>query len=247
MTDYSKVPDELKEFYGLTDGGPVALHPDLEAHMEDSTFGRSIKHPLVFSIIHGDILNKRINDVYEHKLKAVKEAEAKGEWGKYVWLHERPYRFPAFLEIEGNLNTEQYWKLLGEVWVDTENAHQNRYEWLYAFEGRDGKEHLLGEDEKAWYDVLPETLTVYRGFTLEHDDAVDGMSWTLDPKIALFFAKRFVGPDETACVASAEILKASIIGLFLGRGEDEVLLNAENLQDVNVVVADQFDTEGETQ
>lgn len=232
--------EELLDFFGIKDG-PVPLHPDLEAAMEDGAFGKSIKHPLCFSIIHTEMLNKRMNDFYEHKLKAVKEAVAEGDWSSYLWLHERPYRFDAFLEIMDNLDDQEYWELLGSIWTDTENAWQNLNDWLYVFEGRDGHEALLGEDEKSWYEVIPDRLTVYRGFTLEHDDAVNGLSWTANPKKALWFARRFNRDGDTPAVAIAQIAKASIIGLFLGRDESEVVLNPENLENLNVVTADDFE------
>ena len=97
------------------------LHPDLIPYVVD---GR-ICHPLVLEDLGRGA--SYINQGYRDKLDKVKKAEADGNWGLYVSLHERAYRFDALLSATKKGLTKkpsEFWPLIGEVWQDAENIHQ---------------------------------------------------------------------------------------------------------------------------
>ena len=97
------------------------LHADLIPYVIN---GR-VRHPLVVEDLTTGA--SYINQAYRDKLDRVKEAETDGNWGLYVWLHERAYRFDALLSATKKGLTKkpsEIWPLVGEVWQDAENIHQ---------------------------------------------------------------------------------------------------------------------------
>lgn len=204
------------------------LHPDLADYVHPhDTFGQVIHHPLVIWFMPLDSVTVGIvNSQYEQKRKAVEEALDKCEYERYIWLHERPYRLEAFIslidEIGADITDAQYWQILGEIWTDTENAHQNINEWADLFGADRADRHLLmTEDEIAELNALPDTLTIYRGCI--HGLNEDGISWTTDRNRAEWFANRFQNPDGTPCVLQQQIAKSEVIAYITRRSESEVL------------------------
>ena len=100
------------------------LIPQLQPYLEDGVLGKQIRHPLVYQVPLWS--NGSANRMYLQKKAEVKLALKEKEWNRFVFLHERPYRLQAFLEIQDQLTDTQYWRLLADSWIDTENAWQNR-------------------------------------------------------------------------------------------------------------------------
>lgn len=86
----------------------------------------------------------------------------------------------------------------------------------------------MTEDEIETLRSLPETVSVYRGVTSYNAGKVKALSWTLDQKVAQWFANRF---GENGTVYEAEISKEHILALFKGRNEWEVIVEPDHLLD----------------
>lgn len=200
------------------------LVPWLEVH---ETFGPMLKHPLVFSLfgIRPGLANKQ----YEHKVQALKQAKEEKRWHTAVYLYERPYRLDALLGIAENLNNEEYWELVADVWIDSENIWQNLDEWREVLlDERPSRHCMMDEEEQTAFAALPDEIEIYRGCNLGVNE--DGMSWTTDRSRAEWFAKRFEREDFEAIVIVAKVKKEDVIAYFTGRNESEILAN-----DVTVV------------
>ncbi len=205
------------------------LDPALAMYIdEDGPLGPSVKHPLVFSIIHTPTMNAYINAQFRAKKQAVEEALAEKKWAKYIWLHERPYRVDAFRGISAQLDGPQYWELLGEVYIDSENVWQNRDEWLALLQvNLPGREMMTDEKDRAVFTLAPEAgglldeTVVYRGY--RHEDGLDGFSWTLNKATAKWFARRFPHQGGIATVATGKVARDNVIAYLTGRGELEIL------------------------
>lgn len=198
------------------------LLPELQPWVEETEMGiRLLKHPLVATIAPH---NAMANEQYRAKKRMLDNAMLAKQWDRVIWLHERPYRLDAFMEIQENLSDEEYWSLLGDIWVDSENIWQNREEWAECLTSpRPGRHFLMSEEDRRALEALPDTLTIYRGGIEQN---IDGLSWTLDEDQAAFFAKRLqpeVGGLPTL-IATAQILKSDALAYFTGRSEDEILL-----------------------
>jgi len=203
------------------------LLPELEGYVEESaTFGKMLRHPLIYEIPL--MLPGRSNEGYRQKKAHLEEAIREGDWHRAVFLHERPYRTWALIEyIVGRYDDEggdpiplsqhaqSVRDLAADVWVDSENLEQHVAEWDAMLADADGLV-LASEREIEEFAALPDVLTLYRG-----DIEDGGYSWSLDPKIAHFFAHRFNASDP---LVSGEVDKSAAIGYLSRRGESEVLV-----------------------
>lgn len=194
------------------------LHEDLKPYVEDGSFGPMLRHPLVYQVPLG--ITGYANLYYEQKIKDVKDALDGKKYASYVWLHERPYRLQAFSEIEHLLDDKEYWKLLGQIWVDTENAWANLKLWKKFFSSKRAfRDYLMDWDEQLAHQSLADVVTVYRG--CEKGVNEDGISWTLKKEKAEWFATRF---SKVGKVLEMRIKKERIIAVFTGRNEFEVII-----------------------
>lgn len=216
---------------------PAELHDDLKGHVHKSQAfgGDMLHHPLVIVPILSPISIPAANKTYEAKVKAAREALAKGDWERYVFLHERPYRFGALEEaVNDGLDDDPtlYWKIVGRVWTDSENIHEHFDAWheLWSRE-MPGRELAMNDEERAALAALPDEFPIWRGVT--HRDAVPGLSWTTDRSRAEWFARRFSSMEgKKPILASGRVRKADVLAHFLGRAEDEIVVLPERVQQV---------------
>jgi len=194
------------------------LDPELLEYTDtDDVFGTIIRHPLVMWI--GPVMDiDLINNLLDNKRKATEEALDKCEWSRFIYLHERPYRFDALhfvLNTFDEITDDEYWSLVSDVWIDTENAWQNVGSWTEAFGSDRASQHsLMNEEELKLFASLPDTLTIYRGCRKD--------SWTLDEQRAHWFAERFSNDD--GIVLTRTVSKKEVIAVFTRRGEEEVIV-----------------------
>lgn len=221
MTDHGLDP-ELIDL--LTRDEP--LHPDLEEHLITTDFGRMVHHPLVIEYAPRPAM---VNYRYEAKRKALHEAMTAGDWHQAVWLHERPYRLDAFMQIEDDLDDEEYWSILADIWLDSENIWQNLDQWRELFEStRSGSP--MTEEEEAALAAMPDPVPVYRGGVEDANEY--GLSWTTDRERAEWFAVRMTADDEVGVVLDGLVAKKDVAAYFTGRGEDEIVVFDADLVDV---------------
>lgn len=218
---------EIGSLEGALDLARMAEEPlasELEDWIEESElFGPSLKHPLVFQVPLG--IPGLANRALEQKKVMLARALEEQDWHAYVWIHERPYRFTALqaLIYDHPLPEEDRLALIRDVWIDSENVWQHFDEWIEIFETTDG-DGLMLDDEKARLAALPDPVPVYRGATLEVNE--EGLSWTLDPTRARWFARRF-NHKGSGVIIHATVSPGDIVALFEGRSEDEVIILPE--------------------
>jgi hypothetical protein len=241
------MPDDERTIRGDTEAfdelfAIEPLHPDLVPHLVEGSISPLIHHPLVISTMHHERLNKQVNRRYVTLKAELEKALADEKWGVYVFLHERPYRFDALMEImdpsgfwdEGGDGAE-YWKLISDVWTDSENINQHFEGWcdLWASE-MSGRELVMDEEERAALAALPDLITVWRG--AGHPGAAEGLSWTLNKEKAAWFARRNTGhPDRVgAFVARGAVRKCDVLAHFIGRDEAEIVVLPDHVTNVKV-------------
>lgn len=218
------------------------LDPELVPYLQDSElFGRCLKHPLVFSIVHPPQMNAWANAQLKQKKEALREAKAAENWATVVWLHERPYRINAFMSICWHLDGPAYWELLGKVWTDAENQWQDRDAWTELLQADpEGRELMSSEgDARSVFELTPEQggllpmTRVYRGYC--HDDGLDGCSWTLDKARARWFATRLRQDDDPpAKIASGLVAREHVIAYITDRDEAEIVCLPEHVTELTV-------------
>lgn len=194
------------------------LHPDLIPYFEaDGALGAQVRHPLVYQVPLWS--NGSANAYYLQKKKDLEKAIAEKNFNQIIYLHERPYRLQAFIQIAPQLSDTKYWSILSGIWTDTENQWQNLEQWTELLSAnRSSRHYLMDESEVQLLNSLPEFVKIYRGCVKGLNE--DGLSWTLDKAKAEFFANRF---SKEGIILEREIPKSEIIAVFLGRGESEVI------------------------
>lgn len=217
----------IEAFGGLTkiEGSSEELDPELQEYLQDDVLlGQILTHPLVYSVPYVDVFNSHLNKLFKRKKEMIKAALEKNNYSDFIHLHERGWRLDAFLEIAEFLRGKEYWELLSNIWVDSENIGQNMSKWIKVLSAeKPYKRNFMNSYERKELEKLPETLKVWRGYKpgINSLHPKNGLSWTLDLGIARWFAERY-GTDGK--ITSRTIIKKEIFALLLRRNEKEVIL-----------------------
>lgn len=207
----------MKDF-DLNNMPKVDLIDELADHITHGakTGMRFINHPLV-NEIYSPEMNALYNLTFIEKTKAVKEARDAGKWPTFIFLHERPYRLQALVELvteqdmhlAHEMATEIIVQNLADVYVDSEGTHVNREIWQELFE------RLPPADRNT--NALPDKVILYRG-TDAPPGKDRGFSWTLNKEKAKWFAERW---KQNGRVRALEVLRDGIKLYTDDRGEAE--------------------------
>lgn len=203
---------------------PDGLNDELAYYYdEDDVLGFPvIRHPLMYWIGPADV--NLINDMFERKAAAVDDAYKNKNWNSYIYLHERPYRLDAFMDVADEMTDDEYWETLGSIWVDSENIWQSRDVWSEMLESdRPNRNKIMTADEIADFEKLPDEITVYRGHIKGKNE--DGLSWTTSEEKARWFANRLATGDDEPDVASGTVKKSDVVAYFTRRGESEIVVS----------------------
>ena len=194
------------------------LDPELEPYVENIDGIEYLRHPLVYQMLK--VIPGQANAQLREKKKAVELALKNKEWRHYVWLHERAWRLHAFTEIHHHLSDNHYWELLSSIWIDSENMCQNYMIWKQALNSpRSGRRFFMDKEDRELFDELPGDLIIYRGCEF---DPEKGLSWTLNPEKALWFAERF---HRRGKVHARKIRKEHVFAYLTYRGEQEIVVH----------------------
>lgn len=204
---------------------PQDLHPELERHLTNlgGFVGEGIRHPLVYSAPHLAALNKMVNAQYLAKVAGVQAAMERGDWSRYIFLHERPWRFNALDDLWAAVTSPQERAALFiEVWTDSENLWQTRELWEGMVE-EVATHHFhaaMGEEDRAVLASMVFPLQVFRGGDPDYDQ---GLSYSIDRGRAEWFAHRFERGGE---VYELTLESTDDILFYSGdRGESEVVVH----------------------
>lgn len=133
----------------------------------------------------------------------------------------------------GGHDGNAFWPVFLEAWPKCDDTWECRHDILEAMDFYRGFFLSYATDaERAFYDRLPNWITIYRGCSR---DRVFGLSWTLDRKVAERFARGHRGimvPDPV--IAEAKVRTREILAVFTDRKEAEVLIDFTRLQRVKI-------------
>lgn len=212
-------------------GDPEELTKELQDCLLPGPLGLMIKHKFVNELFYAPEMNGRYNKQLAMKREMVRVAKKGGDWHSYVFLHERPWRFNALMDLAPeSMDRRKWWRLVAATWVDSENIRENARDWNWLL--RHGGAELwmmMDEDDlKAFNELGPlgTMVQVWQGCTVDRPE--DGWSWTTNRNTALWFAKRFANlEDSEPMVRGLYISKTDIGAMLTTRGEDEVLIDPD--------------------
>lgn len=208
----------------LTDFSPVVVqHPFTSSGMVAIPSDEEIKHV--------DITKSPEELVSWQNYMKAQIDEAKSAYHIYM-MTNKPYSMTFLKFAKPHLSQKDFSEILADAWIRSENPNLDKNfkqkELLQMF--KDAAPHILmDKDEQKQLAELDDTVTVYRGVTTYNAKNIKALSWTLEQKIAEWFANRF-GEDGT--VYEAQIPKQHIYALLNGRGESEVIVDPKYLTDI---------------
>ena len=165
-----------------------------------------------------DAISPALREMANKKLAA-------SDWLGYLYVFNRAWRLPQFVQIMNRMSDSDYWATLREIWIDSEASSANRGVWLRLFaSARKCREHLMESADHAAFAGLPDPVRIYRGGVLPR-----GISWTTDTQCARFFAERFDfnGGGE---IFVTEVPRRKLLAYFVGCGEAEAVIDSRRIQ-----------------
>ena len=138
-------------------------------------------------------------------------------------------RFACFYELRHHLKGQDYWEVLRNAYQSSDNTYHQRLNIIESFLEKEPKSEMFMESlERENLESLPEEITIYRGMTLSvFNSGVFGISWTLDPKVAHFFAftygRNFATKNEKKMIHKMTVSKKQIFAYLADRDEKEVI------------------------
>ncbi len=183
-----------------------------------------INHPLIVEMPPWQAA--QINRRFAKKARLAEELWGKQEYRRYLQLHERAFRTGALEKILASspqLPDAEIAKLVGEVWTDSENIHQDRGRWRRIWRSLKTPHSAMNARDLAALAAQPDPLTVFRGVPHPRHDKLS-LSWTTDRDKAISLARRF--PTETGFVllTSGHAAKKHIFAYFTAGNESEVVV-----------------------
>jgi len=177
----------------------------------------------------------QFNALYGRELQVkqidLEMAELTRNWGKTIWLHERPFRAMALQSIADKMTDAQYWALVAEVWIDADDTYTERGRWTQIWTStRPYRDHVMTVVEhEALAQIPDDEITIYRACLPETEH---GLSWSLNKNDARAVAGRLAGQP---IVVTATVEKQRIQAFFSGRPnrqEDEVVVLPRHIRRV---------------
>lgn len=147
-------------------------------------------------------------------------------------LLNKPYYLTALKLIQDDLSAEDFSAILAYCWISSEYPHMDNNvpeRSLIAMFKKAKPEYLMDADELKTFNSMPDRLVIYRGVTSYNAKYVRAMAWSVDKKVADWFAHRF---NENGTVYRAEIDKENAFAYFAGRNEKEIVVNPKYLENI---------------
>ncbi len=220
--------EQINETEKLIRKQETTLHPDLKIYLSKGKRFDALQHPLVYDPLYmgDDYGNQRLNLYYKDGKAQIDKFWKEKKYCHYIFSHQTPWRVRIFHTIQQKLNNENYWGMLFELWIDSENIWQDLYLWTELLKSnRRGKDKHFIDQEDETYKALPKKLIVYRGHRRHNKD---GLSWTTSKKKANWFAfsyrERGEKKNKRGRVSQKIINKSEIFGYTDRRDEKEIIL-----------------------
>jgi len=205
----------------------------LYQEIETTEFPFIVLHPFFsspFQYINGKMINilddplalSQIREEIEEWIRNAKDVE------KVFYLIRKPYHLTFLKYIKKDLSDEDFSRLLGHIWVTSENPNQDvnvPINTLISWFRETDKQFLMTKDDFKIYENLPEEIFVYRGVSRGRNP--DGLSWTRTLEKAKWFANRF----GEGYVRSGIICKQDVLAYFSTRGEEEIVLDVSKIKE----------------
>lgn len=153
---------------------------------------------------------------------------------------------PALLDLFCEVPEGVWLKILGQHWSRFDNVAEHLdtlQDFIAATVGIGPAMQMMNATERAAFESLPDTLTIYRGCYAFNKY---GASWSLDRDVAerFPFLLRY-RQDGRPLLIKATIGKQYVTALKLDRGEDEIVILGQRPKVLSISTARAASREGE--
>jgi hypothetical protein len=156
-------------------------------------------------------------------------ARRAGDWGKVLACHYVENMAHAFAWYAPEMDDASYWTLLGHAYVD--EKHLRRVRWLFdqlLRSERPGRHNMMSPEDYTVLQQLPDSIEIYRGYS---GKGAAGTSWTLDRRIAVWFAHRDSRWNGEPIVIRGTVRREDVYAYCSAMGEAEIIVPSELVQD----------------
>jgi hypothetical protein len=200
-----------------------------------------------------DFLNETIKEFLEKERPIPETLKKVHNWfSEIIKTKKEAIDWELMMMAEGNILIEVlrthydtlpnkiYWQMVSDCYTRSDLAHSDMdIVFDYLNDNRSEKEYLMNEEDREFFNNLPEEITIYRGCTKkEIESGQHRLSWTLDKSIAEFFAYTYINPvhedrgekkDKSKFdIVEKTVSKKDLLCYFGGREEAEVLYITNN-------------------
>jgi hypothetical protein len=164
------------------------------------------------------------------------------EWGRAFLLPASTRRVSFFIDlaVAGIIPRDEWARLLPDAISTGDLLRYDRDRLLVILTALRASDETVfdGDAARAAYVMLPNPVTIYRGTVVAEAACSEyGVSWTLDPEQARWFATaphRCRNWESPPLLLSATVARENICGLLFGRQEREVLVCPHALQNIRL-------------
>ncbi|MBE7689010.1 hypothetical protein G1L02_05780 [Tenacibaculum finnmarkense] len=147
-------------------------------------------------------------------------------------------RFKTFWNYRLKMKSSLYWYGLSQAYQNSDNLKEDKVFITLCFSSKEpNKCDLMNESEKEYLNGLPKKIKIYRGMTKEElKSGAFGVSWSLDKKVAEFFAFEYIRNQSTKhltkIVHEITIDKKEVTAFFNDRKEYEIVFLHQKPQNI---------------
>jgi hypothetical protein len=133
------------------------------------------------------------------------------------------------LTHEHNLSDCEFWSNFSQLYLNKSDDEDvlKVLKMVFLTNTKKDRHCLMSEEEREFLNSLPDVIEIHRGMTVRESKSKEyGISWTLDKKIAEFFAYEYLQAlvsKEKKTVVTQTIPKSEVIAYLNGREEQEIL------------------------
>jgi len=181
-------------------------------------------------LAQGDAAGALVKDALRARREHYLESLARRDWLQALMVVDKGSQLTMIEAwwLEGALTPVDLGACLAAVWSRIEFPHRfGQRRWLRLFKAAGFVTDTPGTEPGT------EPLTVYRGAIPTRRR---GMSWTLDPVRAAWFARRWDVLSRTGLVYAADVPPRHVLAIFHGREELEVIVNPPGLRNLREMV-----------
>lgn len=140
-------------------------------------------------------------------------------------------KIKTFIKYQNEMSDQEYWENLNLVYALQDYSPVPNPILIHLFQSdRPGREHLMSEKDRDYFDQLPDEITIYRAMSKkEYDSGNYRLSWTLNKKVAEFFSERSESLyEKDMLIHEVKINKTEAIAYFNDRNEEEIIYIKNN-------------------